>query len=89
MLGLKQEACDLLSENESPFVFENSDRVFLMHQGYCFDFLRGSGPDPEVWSYSEGSSVGAIPERTFGRFTDWLRANAIGNNSVHRGSIPG
>lgn len=64
MLGLKEAACDLLSENESPFVFENSDRVFLMHQGYCFDFLRGSGPDPEVWSYSEGSSADTIATRT-------------------------
>ena len=43
MLGLKEAACDLLSENQSPFVFKDSDRVFLMHQGYCFDFLRGSG----------------------------------------------
>jgi hypothetical protein len=76
MLDLKEAACDLLSENESPFVLEDSDRVFLMHQGYCFDFLRGSGPDPEVWSYSEGSSAGTVPERTFGRFTDWLRGNA-------------
>lgn len=76
MLGLKEAACDLLSENESPFAFEDPDRVFLMHQGYCFDFLRGPGPDPEVWSYSEGSSAGTVPERTFGRFTDWLRVNA-------------
>jgi hypothetical protein len=76
MLGLKKAACDLLSENGSPFVFEDSDRVFLMHQGYCFDFLRGSSPDPEVWSYSEGSSAGNVPERAFGRFTDWLRESA-------------
>jgi hypothetical protein len=47
-----------------------------MHQGYSFDFLRGLGPDPEVWSYSEGSSVGTVPERSFGRFTDWLRVQA-------------
>ena len=76
MLGLKEAARDLLSENASPFAFEDSDRVFLMHQGYCFDFMRGSGPDPEVWSYSEGSSAGNVPERTFGRFTDWLRVTA-------------
>jgi hypothetical protein len=76
MLGLKKAACDLLSDNGSPFAFEDSDRVFLMHQGYSFDFLRGSGPDPEVWSYSEGRGAGAVPERTFGRFTDWLRVNA-------------
>lgn len=59
VLGLKEAACDLLSKNESPFLFEDSDRVFLMHQGYCFDFLRGS-----------------VPERTFERFTDWLREKA-------------
>jgi hypothetical protein len=47
-----------------------------MHQGYSFDFLRGSGPDPEVWSYSEGGSANNVAERTFGRFTDWLRAQA-------------
>jgi hypothetical protein len=76
MLGLKQAACDLLSENESPFALEDSDRVFVMHQGYSFDFLRGSGPDPEVWSYSEGGSANNVAERTFGRFTDWLRVQA-------------
>ena len=76
MLGLREEAGGLLSENKSAFAFAESDRVFLMHQGYSFDFLRGPGPDPEVWSYTEGSSAGNVPERTFGRFTDWLRVNA-------------
>lgn len=76
MLGLREAACELLAENDSSFVFTRSDRVFLMHQGYSFDFLRGSDPDPEVWSYSEVSSIGNAPAQTFGRFTEWLRVNA-------------
>jgi hypothetical protein len=74
LLGLKKAAGDLLVENKSPFALKDSDRVFLMHQGYCFDFMRGPGDDPEVWSYREGA--GTAPEPAFGRFTDWLRANA-------------
>jgi hypothetical protein len=46
-----------------------------MHQCYQFDFMRGSGADPEVWSYSEGHN-GDLPLLYFARFTDWLRAVA-------------
>lgn len=76
ILGLWESARELLAENESPFVLEGSDRVILMHQGYYFDFLRGSGPDPEVWSYEEGSSRGNEPARSDERFSDWLHAVA-------------
>ncbi|MGW2838181.1 hypothetical protein ACWCWD_10345 [Streptomyces sp. NPDC001493] len=45
-----------------------------MHQGYQFDFLRGEGPDPEVWTYREFL---AEPSRIHARFTDWLEANVL------------
>jgi hypothetical protein len=65
ILGLRTAAEELIG-------LESTDRVILMHQGCQFDFLRGSGPDPEVWTYSEGSA----PERHYAHFTDWLKANA-------------
>ncbi|MEU4098995.1 SMI1/KNR4 family protein [Streptomyces sp. NPDC026673] len=74
-LGLGTAARELLEENDSPFRFEPTDRVFFMHQGYQFEFLRGTGPDPEVCSYSEGVH-GDIPARTRASFTEWLRAAA-------------
>ncbi|HEX6450957.1 MAG TPA: hypothetical protein VF060_16015 [Trebonia sp.] len=40
-----------------PFTLAHTDRVILMHQGYQFDFLRGTDPDPEVWSYCEGTAL--------------------------------
>ena len=50
---------------------EDTDRVILMHHDAQFDFTRGRGPDPEVWSYSDGDD----PRPAHARFTDWLRAN--------------
>ncbi|MCG5447699.1 hypothetical protein [Micromonospora hortensis] len=73
VLGLGQAARELLEENRVPFVWTSEDRVILMHQGYQFDFLRGAGPNPEVWSYSEGTTVG-VPVISYSCFTDWLQA---------------
>jgi hypothetical protein len=70
VIGLRRAARELTGDDED-FLTED-DRVILMHQGCQFDFLRGEGPDPEVWSYCEGNS----PERHYERFTDWLKANA-------------
>jgi hypothetical protein len=76
IIGLWTDARELLEENQSSFVLEETDRVILMHQGYQFDFLRGTGPDPEVWSYCEVNSSGNAPKHSYDRFSDWLRANA-------------
>lgn len=73
VLGLREAADELLSENGVSFRLGDSDRVILMHQGYQFEFLRGGGPDPEVWSYCEGTD--AEPARLHARFTDWLESN--------------
>lgn len=75
VLGLGEAARELLEENNSSFRFEPTDRVFTMHQGYQFEFMRGTGADPEVWSYSEGMN-GDVPVRSHASFTDWLRATA-------------
>ncbi len=75
VLGLETAARELLEENNSPFRFGPTDRVFSMHQGYQFEFMRGTGPDPEVWSYSEGLHAD-VPVRSHASFTDWLRATA-------------
>ncbi len=70
VLGIRQAADELLAG--SGLALRDDDRVILMHQGVQFDFLRGSGDDPEVWSYCEDDST---PTRSHERFTDWLRAN--------------
>ncbi len=69
VIGLRAAAQELIAEDD--FLLA-TDRVILMHQGCQFDFIRGGGADPEVWSYSDGNT----PERHYARFTDWLRANA-------------
>ena len=73
VLGLGQAARALLEENQVEFALTDEDRVILMHQGYQFDFLRGAGPDPEVWSFCEGG-VADVPTISFASFTDWLAA---------------
>ncbi|GAA0385313.1 hypothetical protein GCM10009530_40300 [Microbispora corallina] len=85
ILGLWSAAKELLEENASPFRLQETDRVISMHQGYQFDFLRGSGDDPEVWSYYEGGSPGNVPTATHERLTDWLRGIAAREiSSWHR-----
>jgi hypothetical protein len=76
VLGLWTAARDLLADNDSPFELADTDRVFFMHQGCQFDFLRGDGPDPQVWSYFEANNPGNAPKLSHDRFTDWLRAMA-------------
>ncbi|MFJ2596880.1 hypothetical protein [Streptomyces erythrochromogenes] len=75
ILGLGTAARELLEERKSPFRFEATDRVFSMHQGYQFEFMRGTGPDPEVWWYSEGDHAD-VPVPRHSSFTDRLRATA-------------
>src|SRR2546421_649013 len=70
VLGLGEAARELLAGNGVEFVLAGSDRVFMMHQGYQFAFLRGDGADPEVWWYSEGHGE---PAPTALTFTAWLR----------------
>ncbi|MEV6524755.1 SMI1/KNR4 family protein [Longispora sp. NPDC051575] len=72
VLGLGEAARELLAENEVAFTLTDADRVILMHQGYQFDFLRGDGDDPQVWSYSEGGEPEDGPSLRHARFTDWL-----------------
>ncbi|MBO0883783.1 MAG: SMI1/KNR4 family protein [Mycobacterium sp.] len=73
ILGLGRDARELLVENNVRFTMTDEDRVILMHQGYQFDFLRGTCPDPEVWSYCEGGAV-TQPALSYPHFTDWLAA---------------
>lgn len=70
VIGLRPAAQELLAEDG---FLTDADRVILMHQGHQFDFLRGDGPDPAVWTYSDGNTA---PECHYTCFTDWLRANA-------------
>jgi hypothetical protein len=70
VIGLRRAAQELLAEDD---FLTDADRVILMHQGHQFDFLRGDGPDPAVWTYSDGNDT---PECHYTCFTDWLRANA-------------
>ena len=84
VLGLGQDARDLLEENRVGFGWTAEDRVILMHQGYQFDFLRGTGPDPEVWSYSEGETVD-VPVMSYPRFTDWLEMQVELSLSIRPG----
>lgn len=70
VLGIRATAQELLRRNGLELLA--TDRVFLMHHDAQFDFTRGGGEDPAVWSYNEGDEA---PTLAYPRFTDWLRAN--------------
>jgi hypothetical protein len=86
VLGLGEAARELLAENEVPFTLAHTDRVILMHQGYQFDFLRGSDPDPEVWSYCEGTLE--KPIMTHSHFSEWLAAQVKEQTEVWAQLVP-
>ena len=53
---LKSHAIALLAKCETAVRIQDEDVVFLMRQGHEFLLLSGSGPNPPVWQFLEGSS---------------------------------
>ena len=50
-----------------------------------FDFVRGPGPDPEVWTYCEGDP---LPAPRWPRFTDWLTYHVDYQTEAWRRLVP-
>lgn len=64
ILGLNDDAAELLAENNESFALPDDAFVFLMHQGYQFNYFRaGEGDDPPVYYYHEarGAPVQTMP----------------------------
>jgi len=69
--GLKEEAIELLKENEEEFSLPEDAYVFSMHQGYEFLYFKLSGgDDPEVYQYVEGNGK---PEKVWSSFTEFMQ----------------
>lgn len=72
LLDLQEAAHQLLEENAFPQPLPHEAFVFLMHQGYSFNFFcLDEGNDPPIYSYNEGHEQSSFP-RIFPRFTDFL-----------------
>jgi len=68
---LNASAAELLQENEEPFALPEDAFVFLMHQGYQFNFFRaGEGDDPPVYQYHEGRGPPKCILPSFSAFLD-------------------
>jgi hypothetical protein len=78
VLRQRQDALELLIENESSLSLPDDAIVFLMHQGYVFLFIRASeGDDPPVYHYKEGNETFTRPSATFTQFLyDSLQVHA-------------
>ncbi|MBM79364.1 MAG: hypothetical protein CMJ78_02065 [Planctomycetaceae bacterium] len=64
--GLKE----LLEEDETNFELPQPCVVFLMHQGYQFNYFPIDGTnDPVVFSFCEGDEL----PREWSKFSDWVR----------------
>lgn len=72
---LRHWAAELLQECGDPFVLTADAVVFLMHQGYVFQYyLAGEwSDDPPVFQYLEGEPA---PVEKFERFSEWVEAIA-------------
>lgn len=68
--GLKEDAIELLKENEEEFDFPEDAFVFSMHQGYEFLYFRLSdGDDPGIYQYVEGQGT---PQKVWSSFTEFI-----------------
>lgn len=68
---LQTQALDLLAEDCTAPALPPNAFVFLMHQGYNFNwFLAGGSDDPEVWHFTEGMSAF---QKLACSFTEYLR----------------
>ncbi|GGM29598.1 MULTISPECIES: SMI1/KNR4 family protein [Micromonospora] len=71
ILGLKQEASDVLAENSVGDLIQDGSVVFAMHQGCQVYWLPGSAlDDPPVFMYQEGDRG---VSKVWGSFTEFLR----------------
>jgi chloramphenicol O-acetyltransferase len=71
LLDLQNIASDLLEENHEKEVLTPNAFVFLVHQGYQFDFFRLSEEeDPPVYWYCEGKTNGFV--QTHEHFSDYI-----------------
>ena len=61
LIPLQRWAVELMEEDGFTAPLPADAFVFLMHQGYQFDFFRtGEGDDPPVYYYFEGAKEGSI-----------------------------
>ncbi len=61
LISLQKWAVELMEEDGFPDPLPGDAFVFLMHQGYEFDFFRiGEGDDPPVYYFLEGEHHGSI-----------------------------
>jgi hypothetical protein len=73
-LRLREYASELLVERKSPYRLKDSDFVFVMHQGYVFQFFDcEAGPNPPVYLFQEGRHDGQNPVKLHDSFLDCLR----------------
>jgi len=67
---LKNEAIELLEENEEKFGLPDDAFVFSMHQGYEFlYFMLSENDDPEVYQYVEGEGE---PMKVWSSFSSFV-----------------
>lgn len=71
LLELRQDAAELLDENDVDQSMLDDALVIAMHQGYVLYYIPGAStapPDPPVWTYVEGEE----PSASFGTFREFL-----------------
>lgn len=74
IIGLTQDARELVSEDSSDMQFPADAIAFAMHQGYEVLFFRTTeGDDPPIYYYREGSGQF---QRKYGSFTEYLNSAA-------------
>jgi hypothetical protein len=83
MLGMNEDAQDLLDESSPPLRLPDDAFVFFFHQGYQFGFFQASSgiDDPEVYRFLEGETAFQPLGHTF---SAWLREAIEDEAKIHR-----
>ncbi|MCP3935318.1 MAG: SMI1/KNR4 family protein [Actinomycetia bacterium] len=69
LLGIREDAKEILSDCKSDVVLRDGQIVFGMHQGYHFFFFEDLSADPAVFGYRE---YDALPTRVSDSFSQFL-----------------
>jgi hypothetical protein len=69
LLELQEEAKYLLLELSLDNLFDGSEKIFYMHQGYEFNYFKDLSADPVVMQFTEGCDG---PIVAYERFSDFI-----------------
>jgi|SRR5450830_916505 len=68
LLELQEEAKSLLLELNLSNLFDGSEKIFCMHQGYEINYFKDLSADPTIMQFTEGCDIPIVAYDSFSNF---------------------